>query len=95
MKLLFGMKEDGVYGDTYPIFIHNKKKGDIQIGYISKMDRMPEVPDEKKKEDIMRGARKTNIVIGMHQRYFKKLTDFDFKQIKNKVLTGDKNNDSY
>jgi len=93
-KILFGLKEQVVYGYSYPIFIKKKVPGghsqNLQIGYATLMDNMPEVPEEHKSKDIMSGARQSRIVISIQQRYFRKLTPDMFEEIQNKILTGDK-----
>ena len=92
-QILFGVREDGVYRDNYPIFI--KKKNDtVQIGYVSLMNKIPEVTEEKKAKDIMKGARKSRIVISVIQKYFRKLTTMMFEEIQNYILTGNKTDKS-
>ena len=87
-KLLFGLREEVIYGFSYPIFI--KKKGqEIKIGHVSVINNVPTPPDAS--EQALVDAKKHKIVFSMRQRYFRKLTPEMFTEIQNKIMTGDRN----
>ncbi len=94
MKYLFGAKEEAVFGYAYPIFVNKKRKGTTEkehykIGSVTLLDKMPIPPDAE--EDVIAESRKEKIVLSLQKKYLRRMTMAQFDEIRNKILTGDKN----
>ena len=90
-KILFGLREEVVYGHSYPIFTNIKKKP-VKIGYVSLIDNVPMPPGGE--VNLTPDMRKHKIVVSLQKRFFAKITPAMFEEIQNKILTGDKTDSS-